>query len=92
MQKGWLEKIEAGVMPSELLLDALADDPTLSGGELAQIFLNEFPGIHRHARPFISRWIRPGSTTPHGLKTEDMDQRLTELVEEWKILRSQAEL
>lgn len=86
MQRNWASRVDDGAKPSELLLEVLEIDPSLSGGQLAGFMMEEFPGIYRHAGTFVSRWIRPGATTTHGLTTADMDERVLELIAEWKAM------
>lgn len=84
MLRKWPDRIIGGDKPSDLLNEALQEQPDLSGGELAAIFEGEFPGIFRHARVFVSRWKRPGSTSTHGVSTDYLDRYLLELIEEWR--------
>ncbi|SFU58493.1 hypothetical protein SAMN04488527_10727 [Aliiroseovarius crassostreae] len=79
----WAERWSKGALPSELLAEEYARNPNSSAGQVAEIFLEEFPGIDWRAAVFIRRWNR-NQETDLGLSTDDLNRYIADLCAEWQ--------
>lgn len=81
--RNWAKKWVNGTLPSELIVEEYDRNPSATAGQVAEIFLKEFPGIDWRAAVFIRRWNRE-QKTGLGLGTEELDQYVGELCLEWQ--------